>query len=272
MAEGDDEIIFKVDYKEFKMGLRYDLKNVDKKDIADVLMSVIHPKTNEYAFIFSGIDIKKIENIVRSITGATGSAELKPFSFIAEILQKTKPTELRNNLLSAAGKETLLPAAESYFFNFIIRTYCLDPSMRFGTRQLPYTEEKPQNEVVFSGKYNDWIAIKKLSIDKKTEEWDVSAILSSINNLVVNKAFDFGGIAKNDTLVSKLCSGKRKSYAAVAEVFSKFPPSGDHKEELYMAYKILETLGYKPYAHQEMLVLEHPEVKGFRMRGRKPKV
>ena len=55
-------------------------------------------------------------------------------------------------------------------------------------------EEKAEDQIAFIGAYNNWFAAKKLSMDSKIQDYEVSAILCGINHTIVNKSFDFAGL------------------------------------------------------------------------------
>lgn len=266
MTEGADELIFSGGYKDFSFGVYFDLSNASEMDVAYAL-SFISEKIEMQAFRFSGINTEKIDHIITLSGGGIPT--------VVNFLEKTNSNELRSHLTEAAVKEKLLPAAECYLFSQLLEKAGAPYKITTSTlsSSLKLTKKQPEDQIIFIGKYRRWVAIKKLSVDEETADWEISAILSSINNTVINKAFEFAGIDrnKNDQLISKLASGKRKSYGNAALVLKNFIPSGNAHEDAYTVCKLLEAVGYKPYANPDMLSLEHPEVKGVKIKGRKPK-
>ncbi len=94
------------------------------------------------------------------------------------------------------------------------------------------------DEVVFSAKYRNWIAIKKMTIDDKTNPAEVSYMLAGVLRTVGSKGFEFLGIDALiiDEYVEKVVPKKRRSYGAVAEVFANLKPA-EIREELVKAIK-----------------------------------
>ncbi|MFH1470115.1 MAG: DUF2666 family protein [Candidatus Micrarchaeota archaeon] len=95
-----------------------------------------------------------------------------------------------------------------------------------------------EGEIVFSAKYGNWISIKKMSIDEKTSPAEVAFMLSGVTNTIDRKGFVFLGIDTDiiDAYVEGVVGGKRRSYGAVAEIFSNLK-GAEIKEELLKAIK-----------------------------------
>ena len=130
---------------------------------------------------------------------------------------------------------------------------------------------KSEDQIVFIGHYKDWAVIKKLSINQKTEGWEVSGILSGIVFSLVPKVFQFAGASNPSVDVLKLCTGKRKSYTNVIEVLKQISLSGNQFQDAFLLLRVMETIGYKPYANPEMLCKEYPDIKPPKVKGRKPR-
>lgn len=264
MAEGEDEILFSGEYKGFRLGIHFNLDNRSESDAAYAL-ALISEKIEKQAFQFSGISLENVEKIA-AINGTGLRA-------VVEFLQKNKPNELRSALIAAAGKDTLLPAAESYFFSVLLEKAGVPYKIK--SSMLPpgpkAAEEKPEDVIALVGHCKNWVAIKKLSVNPKTEDWEVSAILSGINNTIINKAFDFALGGKESSLDSKVPSGGKKAYGNIAAALLSLQLGDNQIENAYLVRKAFEAFGYKPFANPEMLSAEHPEVKGVKVRGRKPK-
>jgi hypothetical protein len=262
--EGDDEVLFTGRYRDFSLAVQFNLRGKNDGDTAFALASLSEMLEGP-AFQLSGIDCAK----VKKLADVKGSGINAALSF----LSSQKPNELRAALTEAAKEALLLSVAETYFFNQVFEKagvpYKIKPQMLQST--VKQVDDKPEDRVAFIGKHESWISIKKLSINEKTEPWEVSGILSGINSTLVLKALDFAKPNRNDALVSKLAGGKRKSYGNVAEALKGFTPSGNAIDDAYFVNKVMETLGYRPYAHPDMLTPAHPEIKGVKMRGRKPK-
>jgi len=263
--EGEDEIILCGAYKDFRKELRYGLGPADETEVAHVLGAVCDA-VEPHAFSFSGIDMAGIKAYAKP--SGTGLPAVLAF------LKSRPQGEIKGALRKFCPVPELLPAAESCFFNFLMAEAKV--SFRMGdsiARPATQPSKEPAGDVIaFVGKYKSWISIKKLSLEK-ARDWEVSAILGAINNTAVAKAFDYSGAAKDDALVSKAASGKRKSYGNLVEALEAAVPGlkGDRLADAYVICRVFETIGYKPYASPEMLMEAHPEVKPPKTRGRKPK-
>ncbi|MFA5106179.1 MAG: DUF2666 family protein [Candidatus Micrarchaeia archaeon] len=140
-----------------------------------------------------------------------------------------------------------------------------------------------QDEIVFTAKYKDWIVVKKFRIEQDTKPEEVVAALTSVNNTVVRKTFDFLGINKEIILAyaQKACKGKRKGFASLSEVLGSLKGSEVKAEllkacpdekllpfaENYLLRAILDTLGMDAEIDLETLGKIYPHVKVSKPRG-----
>jgi hypothetical protein len=257
--EGDDEILFAGSYKEFNLGIRFPMKGKSKIDAAYAL-AYVSQQIEDVAFRFSGIDTKKIDAMAK-VNGSGMNAVIK-------FLETQKPNELRASLMTACPKPELISVAECYFFNRVFENagvaFKLKPALL--SSSLKPETEKPSDQMILLAKYGNWISIKKLSIDKTTEPWEVAGILSGINNTIVNKAFELA-----DATGSGVAFAGRKSMGNVAEALKKIVLTGTAINDALILNKTMEALGYKPYAHPDMLTAAYPDIKGVKLKGRKPK-
>jgi hypothetical protein len=256
---GGDEVIFTGDYKGFKLGVAFDLKGKEPKDVAQVL-AYISSKIEQPAYEFSGIDTKKIDGMAK--VKGTG------LSAIINFIENT--SKLRDELGKCVSNPKLICVAESYLFNRLLTQTGVQFKILSTNAQKP-SDEEIGDFIGFIGKYKDWVAIKKLGMEK-VQDYEVSGILSGINHSIVNKAFEFAGVNKNDSLVSSVTSGKRKSYANLAAVLKELEPKlPNGTDSAYVVCKVFETLNYKPYASPDMLTEAYPDIKPPKVKGRKPK-
>ncbi len=259
---GGDEMIFSGSYKDFKLGIRFDLAGKQPVDVAHALAH-ISSEIEPHAFRFSGIDTKSVDDFV-TIKG-------KGISSVCNFLESNSSqwTKMIKKNLSESDPK-LLPVAESYFFNRMLEK----AGVPF--KASPESSLEPENEeigdhIAFIGKYKDWMAIKKLGLED-VKDYEVSGMLSGINHTVVNKAFDFAGVKKDDATVESIAKGKRKSYGNVLLGLQQLEPKlSGGPDDAYLVCKVLETLGYRPYASPGMLTDAHPDIKPPKVRGRKPK-
>lgn len=267
--QGEDEIDCLGFFKAFTSNTYFRLKDATDENIAYAL-SFLSWRIDEQAFIFSEIKTKQIEDIIK----LNGSGLEAVIGFLSSI----KPGILKESLIAASSKE-LLPAAESYLFFKLLQKAKVEAKLNPDQfDKIPVTEREVNKEESSSGfrfiaKYKNWISIKKLSLDKNTKDWEVSGLLSGVNNTIVNKVFEFSGLDKTklDPIVTKVASGKRRSYGNVVDALKSLVLTNNPKENAYLVCKTLETLGYKPYSSPEMLTGAHPEIKPPKVKGRKPK-
>jgi hypothetical protein len=140
-----------------------------------------------------------------------------------------------------------------------------------------------QGEVVFTARYNDWMVVKKLSIDEKTTPQEVSAALASIEATLSRKSYQFAGINQPaiEAIAEKLAKGKRKSFASLSEALSGLKPT-ELKNELraacptdkhlpiaenYLLKVMLDLMGFKTNLDGETLSEVFPEIKVAKPRG-----
>ncbi|MCI0504051.1 DUF2666 domain-containing protein [Candidatus Micrarchaeota archaeon] len=259
--DGNDEIIFTGAYRDFSLGIRFDLSGRKPEEVAGAL-AYISASIEPHAFRFSGIDTKKIDEFAKPAGNGLAAA----YGF----LEAKGPGGVKDALLKAVPDANLLPAAESYFFSRLLSGAGV-PFKVAPTQAARPEQEKIEDFIGFVGKFGPWIAIKKLGLEK-VQDYEVSGILAGINHTVVNKAFDFAGVKKDDAIVASAAGGKRRSYGNVALVLREIEQKmGGDSGDAYLVCKALETIGYKPYASPEMLSVAHPDIKPPKVRGRKPK-
>jgi len=251
----DDEIIFSGKYRDFSLGVHYDITGKDESEVSAIL-GHISSRIEPYAFGFSGIDTKAIDGYIR-LDGKGIPAVHKYLEENSSAWAKWIKGSIKN--------PALLPAAESYFFNRLLEKAGIGFKVSREPSVKPANEESG-NAIAFVGKYKGWVAIKKMGLDK-AKDYEVSGILSGINFTVVNKAFDFAGIEKKDDLVQSITRGKRKSYGNAVACLKEL----ESENNPYVICKVLETLGYRPYASPHMLTDAYPDIKPPKVRGRKPK-
>ncbi|MCK4319647.1 DUF2666 family protein [Candidatus Micrarchaeota archaeon] len=254
------ELHFEGKYKDFSFGIHYNLDGVNEEKIC-YGCAYISENIEEKAFEFGGVDVGKVRKYVEGIKEKSAS----------EFLKNVKERELRKVLNGAVGDKKLFIAAESCFFYLLLKKYGLNgkilPSM---LKELNGREVNAGERIVLLAKYETWIVIKKMKIEKGVEDWEAGGALSGINNTLVRKGFEFSGIEKEkmENKAVKLTKGKRKSYALIGELLEQV--RGNELERAYFVDSLLGKLKVVPYANLEMLVKRYPELK-LKRRGRKPK-
>lgn len=251
----EDEIIFSGRYKDFSLGVHYDLTGKGENEVSAIL-GRISSEIEPYAFAFSGIDAKAIDDYVKPDGNGIGAV----YSYIEN------NSSAWNKWAKASLKDSkLMPAADSYMFNRLLEKAGVQFKVSMPVTVKPAKEEA-SNVIGFIGKYKEWMAVKKLSTEK-AKDYEISGILSGINFTVVNKAFDFAGVKKKDDVVASATKGKRKSYGNAVSALREIEADPDP----YVVCKVLETLGYRPYASPHMLTDAYPDIKPPKVKGRKPK-
>jgi len=244
---GDDEVIFSGKHKGLDVNVRYGLKGASEKEVAGVLVEVIK-KIEPFAYEFSEIDCKKVEEIA--------SKAGKDLNSIAKFI---KENSVRKMLEGTVNDAKLVTASESYFFNRALSNAGINLLPDIKTSIKPETE-KVEGQIVFVGKYEKWVAIKKLALEG-VEDWEVSGLLGGIIQTAVNKSFELAGES------SEVGAGKRrKSFSAAADLLEELAG-----KDAYIIVKSLENLGYAPYANMGMLAAAHPELKPKKPKGRMAK-
>ncbi|HSB46400.1 MAG TPA: DUF2666 family protein [Candidatus Bilamarchaeum sp.] len=252
---GKDEIIFSGEYKDFRFGVRFDVQGRTEAEVASVL-GYISQKIEPHAFKFSGIDTKAID--------AFASPAGKGISSVIAFLDANGPAGMKAALEKSLPKPELMPAAESYFFNRLLTKAGVEFKPKAETSLAP-EEEKPDDFIGFMGKFGNWIAVKKLSLEK-VQDYEVSGILAGINHTLVNKAFGFAGLQDGSAGALK---GSRKSYNNLSASLKGLKDGGP--ADAMTVCRVFEGIGYRPYASPEMLTSAYPDIKPPKVKGRKPK-
>ncbi len=254
--EGGDEIIFTGAYKDFSLGVKFDLSGKGPAEAAAAL-AYISAKIEPHAFRFSGIDVGAIEKLAAPKGLGVGG--------VTAFLENIPPSELRAKLLEAVPKPELYPAAESYLVNQLLTKAGVP--FKIAPSYLKPTEEKIEDFIGFVGKYNQWISIKKLGLEN-VQDYEVSGILSGINYTAVNKAFDLAGVKTDVSQVPEV--PKRKSFGNLGQSLHELEGRlGGSTDDAYSICKRLEKLGYKPYASPDMLTQAYPDIKPPKVKGRR---
>lgn len=236
------EIILLGRYKNFNADRHYYVDNATDDAVAGILVS-LSDYIEPYVYQFSGIDTNKIDDMVK-----VGSGMQAAITFLKSVK--------RNDLLPAAqNKSTMMPIAESYLLNRVLTKAGVAFKPKATT--VKAEAESPGGQVVFIGNCKGWFAAKKLTVNDKTEAWEISGILAGINHTIVNKSFDFAKITGNT-------KNGRKSLGSLADALATVDAGNP-----YEVCKTCEGFGIKPYAAPEMLMAEYPDIKPPKVKGRR---
>ncbi|ASI14045.1 DUF2666 superfamily protein [Candidatus Mancarchaeum acidiphilum] len=110
---------------------------------------------------------------------------------------------------------------------------------------------KPDNYIDFSVKYNDWVAIKRLSIDDKVTPEEVVYNLASIESSIDSKVYKFLGIDINsiDSLAKNLAKQSGSGYKGLPKLASLI----DTKQVKDSLSKACKTQVVVPFAKSYLL-------------------
>ena len=255
---GKEEIIFTGEYKDFRLGIKYDLSGKGSSDVVAAL-SYVSGKIEPHAFAFSGIDMKAVEKFAEP--------KGKGLSSVISFLDSGSPGTIKEAIGKNLAKPGLMSAAESYLVNRLLTKAGVEFKPKAESAVAP-VDEKPEDFIGFMGKYGNWMSVKKLGLEN-VQDYEVSGILSGINHTVVNKGFDFAGLKDDSASVLK---GKRKSFGNLTEALKELEGklSGGPSDAMTIS-RVMEGMGYRPYASPEMLSGAYPDIKPPKVKGRKPK-
>jgi hypothetical protein len=253
---GNDEIIFNGAYKDFKLGVRFDLGGKSAEEVVYAL-GYIGAAIEPHAYRFCGIDTAKIDAFAKP--QGTG------LEAVCAFLQERPPKAMQAALAEALPKAELMSAAESYLLNRLLARAGVQFTARSAAALAPQQEEIGDH-IAFIAKYGAWVAIKKLGLEK-VQDYEVSGILAGTNHTLVNKGFDFAGAKAGVAAVTK-----RKTLGNLCAALTELAPKlSGSPGDAFMIVKTMEGIGYRPYASPDMLTAAYPDIKPPKVKGRKPK-
>lgn len=253
---GGDEVIFTGQHKGLKLGIAFNLEGKQPTEVAGIL-AYLCEQIEPFAYEFAGIDTKKIDSFAKCGKGIAG---------VIDFLTSNSPGQIKTKLAEALpskieSKETpsqLMSIADSYLINRLFTNAGV--KFKIEATKVKPEKEKIEDVIAFIGKYKEWVAIKKLGIEK-VKDYEVSGILSGIENTIVNKSFELAEMQNE----SKTATA-RKSYTNLAEALKQLPSNANP----CTICKTCEAVGYKPYASPELLTNAYPDIKPPKVKGRRP--
>jgi hypothetical protein len=259
-----EELKLEVSLPELREGLAFDLSSASEKDAA-CAVAYSSEKIDALTFAYSGINVSVLDKELSKYSGK-GPKEAGAALLAAKSLREVFKDAVN-------GRNTLIPVAECYFFSKLPARFGFSPKLN-SNMVASFLKPKsfaPGSRISLVSKFKDWVAIKKLFLEPGMARWEIAGILAGINETLVKKAFDFVGLdkAKLDARAAEFTKGKKKSYSAIGEALQGV--DGSPAEIAYLYNSILSTFEILPYANRPMLSKEYPDIKGPRMRGRKPK-
>jgi hypothetical protein len=259
-----DELIFSGKYGSWELSARFDLDGASPEDVACAL-AYLHEQIEGEAFCHSGIECDKIEAMV---------PEGKGIGAAAKFIGSMKSGQWKELMVKYAVKPELAPVAESKLICSLLKKFGLHACVTSGmacSKIKPAAQEPLEGQIALICRYKDWIAIKKMGVDETTKDYEVAGILSAINTTLVRKAFDFVEVDRGaEAVADELTRGMRKSFQNLATALAGAEPKA-REDPIYNALlmkKILENLGFPPYANVESMIKAYPELKTAKPRGR----
>ncbi len=262
-----DEVLFAGKYDDWEYTVNFSLDGRSENDVAHALAR-IREGIEARAFCHSGISCLMVEAEVPEGNGMDG---------MIAFISARKPGEWKQFLLKAAVKEELLPVAEAKFICEMQKKFKVPAkvsSEMVPSSVKPGKQELMEGQIAFVGRYREWLAVKKLGVNEKTQDYEVAGILSSINTTLVKKTFDFLHPDRGmDAIAAAATRGKRKSFINLVDALRQVKPSltGNRINDAYLLKCVYENLGFAPYANVEILVGAYPDLKAPKPRGRKAK-
>ncbi|MBU0586747.1 DUF2666 domain-containing protein [Candidatus Micrarchaeota archaeon] len=259
-----DEMIFSGRYKDWNHSVIFNLSNASEKDVACALAQ-LHEVIDSSAFCHAGINCAMIENLAKEGNGIQDAAKF---------FESRKPGEWKSALLKTVDNEALLPVAESKLVcaaftknkvRATISCSMIDSSIK------PSKSEELEGQIALIARYKNWIAIKKMSVDSTTKDYEVAGILAAINATIVKKAFDFCKPNKEmEKIAAEATKGKRKSFQNLADALRTVASNiGKNQiDDAYLVKCVSENLKFIPYANVDSLITAHPDLKMAKPRGR----
>ena len=225
MAEQGDSLDFMAKYNGWVVSRSFNVtQSTDPKDIALFLVSV-REEVDKRAFEILGLDLKAIDAYSEKITGKLPKGSYKELVSIYKTLGSSEVEEIVNR--AANSREELRPFAKAYILRSALEKLGLDHYIRKNSKT--FSGKAPKNVqgralqsdgVVFMAKYNGWVSVKKMSIDKNTKPEEVAANLSSIRMATDRKAAQILGIDTEllETYATNMIGTMRKSAANLEKI------------------------------------------------------
>jgi hypothetical protein len=243
-------------YNGWKFGYVFQLEGKGEGNVAYALAKIAD-EIEEKAYMHCGMDTKGIDE-------ATKDAKGKGIKEMVSFLERFKPGDAFER--ACGEKKELRPAAESYFFNRVLMAFSVPyrlTAKMLEEWKVEAKEKEPDDQIVFIGKYKEWVAIKKLTVPG-SEEYEVGGILSNICTTIVPKAFQFAKISAN------IKTKKGKNMKNLIEML-KSAEEEDEKQTAVNVHAAFEAYGLMPYPTLQMLEKAYPDLKVKKTKGRLPK-
>ncbi len=250
------EIILSGTFKSLNLKHHFILTNAKEEEVAR-LLARLSEEIEPFAYEFAGVNSKKVKALVPSVSS---------FTQACEHLATVKQSEVKKALKEACAKDELLAAAEVLYISELFKKAGFEAKVKGTTSLTDKNDSNDPEQVAFVGNALGWFSIKKLSIDPSTQDWEVAGILSSINQTMISKMYDFLKLPVQTDEIMKATKGKRKSFGSLAEALK-----GIDTKNPRTVMMIAETIGYPLYIRPDILTSAYPDIKPPRVKGRLPK-
>ncbi|MCX8175441.1 MAG: DUF2666 domain-containing protein [Candidatus Micrarchaeota archaeon] len=133
-----DEVVFNARYKDWMVVKKLLIdEKTSPQEVAAILAS-IESTLSRKSYEFSGIDTAKIAALAGKLT----AGKRKSYSSLAEAISALKPSELREELLSACPTPAHLPIAENYLLKCMLDNLGFKTNLDVETLAEAYPEIK----------------------------------------------------------------------------------------------------------------------------------
>jgi len=232
------------------------------EEVANFL-GFLHKHVEEQIYEVLSIDRAKVRAYAEKVAKGSG------VKGIFQTFSVLKPGEIKNALQHACREEKLIPIAQVAFLRAVLEKFGA-PAFPISSGKFSPGKADSENEIIFTGKFKEWVAIKKLSIDADTTPQEIAGVLSSINATLVRKYFDFHGADAFalQELAEKATKGKGRGHGALLKTFQNLEIPTEHQS--CFLHFLFKNLGYSTYIHPELMQEIYPELKIPKPKGRMP--
>lgn len=248
------EIFLVGQYNDFEINRHFYTDQASRPELVGILVQ-LSDMIEPHIYRFSGIETQRIDAIVQVQPGLNGVV-----AFLRSVKRDMLLDMAPRNKETGEPKKTMVPIVE----NYLLRQALLRAGVPF--KPQAHTTLQPQSDgledqIIFVGNCEGWFSVKKLTIEDKTADWEVAGLLSSINNTIMNRVWEWTEPKGTPGI------GGRKSLGKLADALGALT-----EPDPYAVCKTCENFGYKPYGSPEMLTDEYPDIKPPKTKGRKRKI
>lgn len=284
-----EEITFTYNIRQKTFGIKTELEQT-QTDKAIAALAQVQEETALPSFTYLGVNEAEVDKIVARVSVDARN----PWRSLAQALKSMKPSEIKQACEKAVSSPELVPFAEQLFLR-----KCFEKAGLYATlakkaveEALPVSAPKPEKwpfgkeeGITFSAKFGDWVAIKKMTIDKLSKNPEIAYMLSGVNETATRKGFELLGVSGGplEAAAAQATRGKRKSFGALLESLENLADSTledrlrqgaaqkgskTSLERAFLARSLLKALSYDVVPDSDTLQKVYPELKFPKPKGR----